>query len=237
MKISVFTKVFCSIFAVIGIILLLSDVLIYVSGKKFVSTADEITGVISNIETYRDSDNDRHHRVYVTYTYRGKEYSNVRVSLYSSNMYEGKEIILYCNPEKPGNIVIKGTEILALIILTNLGIIFTCIGIIPIIVLSCKIAKKKKIRFTGRCLYATVDEVRFDKGYTVNGRHPYVIYCNYQDCYKDIIYHFKSERLWIDYEPAFMVGSVIKVYVEENNYKNYYVDAESMIQDKIVNYT
>ena len=34
-----------------------------------------------------------------------------------------------------------------------------------------------------------------------------------------------------------MVGSVIKVYVEENNYKNYYVDAESMIQDKIVNYT
>ena len=54
---------------------------------------------------------------------------------------------------------------------------------------------------------------------------------------REITYRFKNENLWVNPEPELTVGSMVRVYVEEGNYKNYYVDAERMIQGKIVDYT
>lgn len=230
-------KVINGIFAVIGIILLISSVIVFIYNQRFISEAEEISGIVERIEAYRNSDGDINHRVYVSYAYGGKQYDNVRVNFYSSNMYEGKEITLYCDPENPGKVIVKGSDLFAVIILAAMGIIFTCIGVIPILVSIRRKAEKNKIRNTGRALYATIDEITYNKSYTVNGRHPYVIFCNYRDDYKDIVYRFKSENLWVNPEPVLTVGSTVKVYVDENNYKKYYVDAESMIQGRIVDYT
>lgn len=237
MKSNKFIKVLYGIFAVVGIILLISSVIVFIFNQRFISEAQEISGVIETIEAYRSSDGDINHRVYVSYVYGGKQYNNVRVSFYSSNMYEGKEITLYCDPENPGKVMVKGSGLFATIMFVAMGIIFTCIGVIPILVSIFRKAEKNKIRNTGRSLYATIDEITYNKSYTVNGRHPYVIFCSYKDDYKDIIYCFKSENLWVNPEPVLTVGSTVKVYVEENNYKKYYVDAESMIQGRIVDYT
>lgn len=232
-----FLYLFCGIFGVIGAVLLISAVMVHISDRKFMAEAEEISGVIDSIETYRDSDHETHHRVYVNYTYNGKQYNKVRVNFYSSSMYEGKDITLYCDPQRPERVVVQGANIFAVVILSGMGILFLCAGIIPFIISIRVRAKKKKVRETGRTLYATVDEIGYSRNYTINGRHPYVIFCSYRDDYKDITYCFKSEYLWVNPEPMVTVGSTIKVYVEENNYKNYYVDAESMIQTKIVDYT
>lgn len=237
MKNNKFLKLFYGIFALVGIGMLAGAVVVFLSSQKFMSEAEEVSGVIETIETYRDSDNDVHHRAYVSYTYNGREYDNVRLSFYSSNMYEGKSITLYCDPNDPGRVVAKEGNLFACITLLFMGIIFSCVGIIPTIVLICRNTKHKKIRESGKMLYATVEKIDCNTSYTVNGRHPYVIFCNYRDDYRDITYRFKSENLWSNPEPAITIGSAIKVYVEENNYKNYYVDAESMIQGKIVDYT
>lgn len=237
MKSGKLLNLFFGIFAVVGVILLISAVLTYISNRKFISEAEEISGVIETIEEYRDSDGDINHRVYVSYTYGGIQYDKVRINLYVSNMYVGKEIALYCDPKNPGRVVAKGTDIIASVIFAGMGIIFICLGIVPICMSARRKATKKKLRSNGRSIYATIDEIRYNKNYTFNGRHPYIIYCSYRDDYRDIEYRFKSENLWVNPEPALTVGSMIKVYVEENNYKNYYVDAESMIQGRIVDYT
>lgn len=237
MKGGKFLYLFCGIFAVIGAVLLVSAVMVYVSDQKFMAEAEEINGVIDTIETYRDSDHETHHRAYVNYTYNGQQYNKVRVNFYSSSMYEGKEITLYCDPQHPERVIVQGANIFAVVILSGMGVLFLCIGIIPIIISIRVKAKKKKVRETGRTLYATVEEISYCRNYVINGRHPYVIFCSYRDDYKDITYRFKSEYLWVNPEPAVTVGSTIKVYVDANNYKNYYVDAESMIQGKIVDYT
>lgn len=237
MKSGKFLYLFSGIFAVIGIVLLISAAMIFISDRKFMSEAEEVNGVIDTIESYRDSDGDTNHRVYVNYTYNGQQYNNVRINYYSSGMYEGKDITLYCDPKNPQRVVVQGADIFAFVIFLGMGILFLCMGIIPIVGSVRGRAKKKKVRDTGRVLYATVDEIDYNTSYTFNGRHPYVIYCSYRDDYKDIEYRFKSENLWVNPEPVVEVGSMIKVYVEENNYKNYYVDAESMIQGKVVDYT
>lgn len=237
MKTDKFLYLFCGIFTAVSIVLLVSAVMVYRSDRKFMAEAEEISGVIDTIETYRDSDHDIHHRAYVSYTYNGQQYSKVRVNFYSSTMYEGKEITLYCDPRHPERVVVQGADAFAVVILSVIGIVFLCIGTIPLIIFIRKKAGKKKVRENGKVLYATVDEISHSKNIEVNRRHPYVIYCSYRDDYKDITYRFKSGYLWMNPEPAITVGSTIKVYVEENNYKNYYVDAESMIRGKIVDYT
>lgn len=237
MKAGRFVNLFCGIFAIIGVVLLVSAVMVYISDRKFMVEAEEISGVIDTIETYRDSDHETHHRVYVDYTYNGQQYGKVQVSFYSSSMYEGKEIILYCDPKHPERVVVKGADVFADIMLSVMGVIFLCVGIIPIIGSIRRKAKIKKVQETGRTLYATVDEISCNTSYTFNGRHPYVIFCSYRDDYKNITYRFKSESLWFNPEPAVTAGSMIRVFVEENNYKNYYVDTESMIRGTIVDYT
>ena len=237
MKGGKFLYLFCGIFTVIGAVLLAGAVMVYISDRKFMAEAEEIRGVIDTIEIYRDSDHETHHRAYVNYTYNGQQYNKVRVNFYSSSMYEGKEITLYCDPQHPERVVVQGADVFAVVILSLMGVLFLCMGIIPIVNFIRVKAKKKKVRETGRALYATVDEISYSKNYMVNGRHPYLIFCSYRDDYKDITYRFRSEYLWVNPEPAVTVGSMIKVYVEVDNYKNYYVDAESMIQSKIVDYT
>lgn len=237
MKDGKFLYLFCGIFAIVGTVLLAGAVMVYISDQKFMAEAEEISGVIDTIETYRDSDHETHHRAYVNYTYNGQQYNKVRVNFYNSSMYEGKEITLYCDPQYPERVVVQGANFFAVVILSLMGALFLCMGVIPIVNFIRVRAKKKKVRETGRTLYATVDEISCSRNYLVNGRHPYVVICSYRDDYKDITYHFRSEYIWVNPEPAVTVGSTIKVYVDVNNYKNYYVDAESMIQSKIVDYT
>ena len=63
-------------------------------------------------------------------------------------------------------------------------------------------------------------------GYSVNGRHPYVIYCAYEDEYNNTVYYFKSENLWYDPSFRFAIGSEIDVYVDPKDYSKNYVDTE-----------
>lgn len=230
-------NIFFGIFAFVGIALLIGGILMIFFNQKFMNSAEKVNGVISVIETYRDSDDSIDHRVYVSYTYDGKRYDNVRLQYYSSDMYEGKDITLYFDPENPGYVTTKWSEMIAGLILTIIGVVFSIVGVVPISISVCKKLKRKKLLAVGRVLYATVEKIGYNTGYTVNGQNPYVIYCAYRDDYEDVIYRFKSGNLWTDPEPVITVGSTIKVYVKENNYKNYYVDAESMIQGKIMDYT
>lgn len=232
-----FIKLFSIVFAFVGAVFLAGAVMVYVSDQKFMAEAEEIMGVVDTIESYRGSDHDMHHRVYVNYTYNGQQYNRVQIGFYSSSMYEGKEIALYCDPQHPERVVVQGSDIIAAAIFAVLGIIFFGVGMTLIISSIRRKARKKKVRENGRALYATVDEINRSRNVTVNGRHPYVVFCSYRDDYKDITYRFKSDYLWVNPEPVITVGSTIKVYVEADNYKNYYVDAESMIQGKIVDYT
>lgn len=56
------------IFAVVGAIVIVMGIATTISGMRFKETAEEITGIISEIDSYRDSDGDRHYSVFVNYT-------------------------------------------------------------------------------------------------------------------------------------------------------------------------
>lgn len=226
-----------SIFALVGIGLLIGSTLYAKSFYSFKDKAVEITGKVARIEEYYDSDHDLNHRVYVSYQYDDVDYENVPINFYSSSMYEGKEITLYCDPEHPYNIKCESSGIFVIVSLIVMGLIAMVIGVFPLVVVGRKVLQKRKCLKKGKMLRGVVDSIEYNTSVASNGVHPFVIFCSYRDEYKDITYRFKSENIWTDPSLVFQPGSSIEIYVEENDYSKYYVNAQQAIEQKIVDFT
>lgn len=230
-------NLFFGIFLAVGIGLLAGSFAMFKSTSDFKKIADEVSARIIRIEEYYDSDNDLRQRVYVTYSYNGTVYDDVPINFYSSSMFEGKEITLLCDPEHPKRLREASVVDFAGLILLIMGLAFSLVGGIPIALSIKKSVQAKQLLKSGYVLQAVVDRVEFNTNYSVNGRHPYVIYCNYRDEYKDVTYLFKSDNLWTDPLPIFPPGSDIEVLVDPKDYSKYHVKAEAAIEQKIIDYT
>ena len=220
-------NLFFGIFLAVGIGLLAGSFAMFKSTSDFKKIAEEVPAKIIRIEDYYDSDDELHHRVYVTYSYNGTVYDDVPINFYSSSMFEGKEITLLCDPEHPKRLREASVVDFAGLILLIMGLAFSLVGGIPIALSIKKSVQAKQLLKSGYVLQAVVDRVEFNTSYSVNGRHPYVIYCNYRDEYKDVTYLFKSDNLWTDPLPIFPPGSDIEVLVDPKDYSKYHVKAEA----------
>ena len=236
MKKDRFLTIFFSIFAVVGIGLLIGAVLLFVNESRFRKTAVNITGEVVDIVSHYNQGK-RYREVFVTYTFEGHTYEGVELMGDGINMYVGKSISLLCDPENPGRVRTESGSLLVTILLTVMGIVFSCVGIIPMIFAAKKKQKRKHLLANGRVLHATVERIGRNTSITVNGQNPYVIYCSWKDEYADVLYRFKSDNLWTDPSFIFDSGSEINVYVDGNDFSKYYVDAERGLDQKVVDFT
>lgn len=224
------------IFMIAGILLLAGGVFWFKYSLDFKEAAVQIYGEITKIESYRDSDDEVHNTVYVTYEYDGNIYKDVRINSYSSSMTKGKRISLYCDPNDPWRVRASSTLYFGPVTMAGTGLIFTVSGVGIFISMTVKGVKQKKLREKGKSIYATVEQIACNKKLSKNGAHPYVIYCTYRDRYTDVTYRFKSETLWYDPSAQFPVGSTIEVKVDEKDYSRNYVKVEKT-DGKVIDYT
>lgn len=224
------------IFIIVGICILVAGIFWLMSAIRFKENGAAVPGVITRIESHYDSKGENSHTVFVSFEYGGSVYSDVRLNSYSSSMYEGKEITLYCDPDNPRRIQVDSMLYFGPGILMGIGFVFVLIGggiLIPMVVRS---LKGKKVRELGKSIYAIVEQIGYNTNFSVNGAHPYVIYCTYRDDYRDITYRFKSGNLWSDPSVVFPVGSTIEVKVMENDYSSYFVNTEELDR-RVIDYT
>lgn len=232
-----FMVLFCGIFLVVGAIFSAVGITMALADSGFRERAEEITAEITGISSYRASDGDRRHNVYVTYQYDGRVYEDIELNFYRSGMYEGQEIPLLCDPENPGHVKSPGGMLLLEIVFLLIGILFMGIALVFIAVSRNKARRRKKILSSGKRLSAIVEQIAVNTSYVMNGRNPYQIYCYYRDEYKDVIYRFKSEDVWINPNVVLQPGDTIDVYVDGEDYSRYHVDAESILDKKVKDYT
>lgn len=224
------------LFLVIAVVLLTVGAVILNSAIRFRKNAVETRAVITDIQTHRSGD-DTHHSVWVEYEYDGKVYKDVRLNEYNSGMYTGKKITILVDPKNPQKASTEYGLIFAGGVLILMGVIFSCVGIIPIIVRMKRASLQKQLIAGGCSIFARVESITLNTAYTLNGRNPYVVYCTYQDEYKGVVYRFKSGNIWQNPEYFLQPGSDIRVYVNAGDYSKYYVDVESMIENKVIDYT
>lgn len=222
-----------SIFAIIGSLLFLAGIVIGYFSIRFHAEAVPLKAQITSIETYRE----QNERVYVSYTYENQEYKDIALGGYSSSMYEGEEITLYINPQDPQDAKSKLDLWIAPTVFLGIGIIFSLVGWLPILRKRRKKKKNQWLRENGTVLYGVVEYSDQNTFYSVNGRHPFVIYCTYTDDFNGTIYRFKSENLWFDPVAQFPAGTPIKIYVNREDYSSYFVDVESGYTEKMIDFT
>ena len=235
------TPVFIScVFMIIGVVFLLVGVIIGIAGSKFEENADKVTAIISTIDADWDGDGDIHHKVFVEYSYQGEFYQHVHLDYYSSGMFEGDEIEILVSRDNPRKISSsEGTRVM-IIVFSALGLAFIIGAMIPLILMVRKNIKRKDLMQNGHRIYAVVEDIWLNHNVAVNGRNPYVVYCNYEDIYTGVVYKFKSNNIWTDPRPILQPGSTVTVYVSGHNpedYSKYHVDVESALEGKIVDYT
>lgn len=212
------------VFFLVGLLLVGIGVVWIINSVKISDEAITTNATITEIDSYRDSDGDRHHSVYVSYEAEGKVYDNVRLGEYNSSMYEGKVIevkYLKDNPGKPYSSLWMGP-----IMLMFMGAVFGAVGGFPLVAAIGNGKKQKKLMANGKCLQAKVESIDLNRSYKVNGRSPYILICTYGDEFADVIYRFKSGNIWRDPSISTPVGSIIDVYVDPQDYSKYYVDTE-----------
>ena len=213
-----------SIFFVIGVVMCVST--FTQKGKV------ETTGVITRIESYRDSDGDTNYDVFVSYDVNGREYVS-ELSSYSSSFYEGKEIDIYYLESNPSKIGSSSMDLL-LLIFPSIGLVCMLVGLSFQFV---KLRKKrllKKLKENGELIYATYSQTTMNMNYSVNNVHPYVILCKWVNPADSKEYTFKSENLWED--PKYIIESrqitTFPVYITRGNVKPYIMDLQ-ILNDNI----
>lgn len=232
-----FLVIFFLIFGLIGLMMLIGGFVVMYNSLRFQSTAAEVTGVITDIRTYQNSNGDTSHTVLVSYSYNGQSFEDVPLHYYSSSMYEGKEIPLSVDPEAPGHMISRFGSTFAYAMLLGMGLIFSAVGFIPLICMLVRYLSGKRLEANGQVLRATVECIDFNSAVTYNGRHPYIIYCTYYDAYKDVTYRFKSRNLMADPSFDYAPGTAIDVYVNPRDYSKYQVKVEQNPNPKLIDYT
>ena len=226
--------IFFMAFAVAGLFMMWLGFFVLFDNSAFEKNAEPVRAEIVKIDTYkvdrygkkpgtRDTSLSKRtyeeveHDVYVTFTYNGELYENVKLHSWNAGMKEGDKINILCNPNNP-QIIRPNDESFNLagliIILMALAFILFGGGLGAKMVLDDKM--KKALLSNGRTIEATVTAVEQLSGENKEGVHPYRITCSYGS------YIFKSEDIWSK-SISFMydVGDTIEVIVDPDDYTKY----------------
>ena len=136
-----------------------------------------------------------------------------------------------------GTFVILGTALAALLrdsdafmvglIFGGIGGIFLVLGIIFLVVEICKKKRSDALLASGHYILGEVVDIAANVNVNVNGRYPYYIIAQYIDPH-GVRHIFKSPSLRIFRDPE-LLGKKVKVYVEDDNFKHYYVDVDEIL--------
>ena len=114
-----------------------------------------------------------------------------------------------------------------LFIFSGIGLIFFLIGILFLMIQLSKKKMSQRLLENGNYVVAEIFDITQEYNVTVNGRHPFVINCKYEAMDRTI-HIFKSKYLY--YNPkSLLKNNAVRVYVDNNNYKKYYVDIDEVL--------
>ncbi len=217
------------IFTIVGTVFVAIGIILFGSVFNYTNKI-ETTGIITEIWSSRDSDNNRNHKVYVSYVAEGNEYEST-LNGYSSSFYEGKEIEIYYDKDNPNKIGMKSLDLLFLLF-PGLGLISLIIGVTGISSKARGKKSEKRLKENGELIYADYVETIINISYSVNGRHPYKIICEWTNPLDGEEYTFKSKNIWSNPEDIIEERNIkqFPVYIDKNNKKKYFVDIDILTE-------
>ena len=230
---SIFENLIWVIFACIGIIFIIISIFVFRKTFNYENKVDTI-GTITEISSYRGSDNNVNYEVYVLFTVDGKEYQS-KLNGYLDSFYKGKEIEIYYDKDNLNEIGMKSLDLLFLIF-PGTGLVFLIIGGTVLLVKFNKKKLEKRLKEKGELIYANYIETILNTSYQVNGRSPYKIICEWESSLDNKKYTFKSKNIWINPDIIIKEKDIkqFPVYVDSNK-KKYVIDLD-VLKDNVLDF-
>ena len=203
---------------IVSVIVLLLATLFCVLGFIEVATVNKmelVTASITRIEKV-GSGADTTHYVYVKYNFRDTDYDNVEISWYSASMYVGKQITIYVDPNNPEHILSKKSAYLMAIVGAAIVVGMFAYFISRFAIRGAYLARIKKLTEANNYIICKVDYVSQDKKMSTDR------YWNTLNCSSEDGNQYRSDLFISDHN--FCSGDLIKVYIDHDNPRNYYVD-------------
>lgn len=222
-------------FSLIGIPFLLFGIGCIVYGQSSGRNYTEVEAVITDFDKYRDSDGDTHRSFVVSYEYEGESFADKNLNYYSSGYGVGDTISIQVNKENPSQVRVKGFWLMFGGVFALVAVIFVIISGVMFVIAGRQKARKERLLTGGHYITAEIYNITRNPLIRINGRHPFIIECRYEDRYTDKQYLFSSESLFADPSLFYEIGEQINVYVGDDTYKEYYVDTGKM-EEGIVDY-
>ena len=113
------------------------------------------------------------------------------------------------------------------LIFGGIGSIFLILGILFLIFQFCRKRRADALLASGRYVWGEVVDIAANLNVNVNGRHPYYMIVQYIDP-NGVRHIFKSPGLRIFRDPG-LIGKKVKVYIENESFRHYYVDADEIL--------
>jgi hypothetical protein len=167
---------------------------------------------------------------YVLYTYKGEKHNALLEGDIPSSYYEGKIITVYVDPDDYSVVRSKTqtTEsyITGMVLLLFFGGLFGFFAYR----LNAKDKRISRLRMSGSTIVADYEGTRMNLTYSVNGKHPYNVYCSWTNPDNNFKYTFKSENVWTDISHEIEGRHIDKfrVFVNPNNFNEYIVDIDNI---------
>lgn len=122
-------------------------------------------------------------------------------------------------------------DIIFLSVYGGTGLIFLVIGLAFLTIKIKQRQRCNRLLESGSYIMAEIAGTGINYNVRINGKSPYVVECQYRDMLGNV-HIFKSRCLYFNPEPLFQ-DRLVKVYVEGDDYKHYYVDIDGVLPQVI----
>lgn len=214
------------IFAFIGAVLLVGAFFLYSNTSSFLESAVTTDGMVTKLITSRSNNSDTYAPV-VQFQDMGGNVIEFKSSVSSNppSYNRGERVEVLYNPGDSADAKIKSFFPLwgGAMIVGFLGVVFTILGFGMIAFGMKKTRSKSDLLRNGVEIQAELQGVERDTSYTVNGRSPFRILCQWQHPRTREIHLFHSDRIWFD-PSDYIKLKTVPVRIDEKNPQTYWVD-------------
>lgn len=112
-------------------------------------------------------------------------------------------------------------------IFCGLGAVLLIVGVLCLCLEVRTRVRNNRLISSGQYIMAEISEITMNYTVSVNRSHPYIVICRYQDMYGNI-HLFRSRNLFFDPAPL-LKDQMVRVYVEGEDYKHYYMDIDEVL--------
>lgn len=237
-KFGLFMGVFCVISMCMGILFMVFGSKASDDYDTFIKKAEYTQGVIKDIFIERktgsrkNSDNVKY-RVIVEYIVDGEDY-NIEANHYTYSMYEGQQIGVYYDKNNPGKARVE-TIMTGKAFPVGIGVVFFLIGAVPMVIFILKKRKRHDVIENGICVDAEVVSIDINYNVRVNYSHPYKVFVRCTNPVTGESNIYASHSIFEDVNMYLQPGDTVPIYFDNRNGKKYFIDAESVKNNKGLN--